>query len=253
LIDTHCHLTDTRLASQLPEVMARAAAAGVSNMVTVGTQPGDWEAALQVAERHPNVRCAIGVHPNHSHDVEIEQLLQLRGLQAHPAVVALGEMGLDYHYNHSPRDRQQQFLEIQLAMAVELNRPVIIHSRESTEDCLRVMKNYPVSAAVFHCFTGTVAEAEKILSAGYLLGFTGVVTYKNAPQLREIVRSIPADRLLVETDSPYLSPEPVRSQKTCEPAFVMHTARAVAAARGGSIEVIDQITTANAKTFYRWK
>jgi TatD DNase family protein len=232
--------------------LARAAAAGVSRMVTIGTQPGDWEACLALCRGHANIRCAIGVHPNHSHQVEFEQIALLRGLQADPAVVALGEMGLDYHYDFAPRDRQRRFLEAQLAMAVELNRPVVIHCREATDDCLAVMKNYPVPAAVFHCFTGTVAEAELILAAGYLIGFTGVVTYKNAPQLRQIAATMPMDRILVETDAPYLSPEPVRKQKTNEPSFVVHTAIAVAAARGLTGHEFDRLTTANAMAFYRW-
>jgi TatD DNase family protein len=232
MIDSHCHLTDTRLSCQLRDVLARAAAAGVDRMVTIGTQPGDWEACIGLCGQHTHLRCAIGVHPNHCHQVEIEQVALLRGLQANPSVVALGEMGLDYHYEFAPRDRQRRFLEAQLALAVELHRPVVIHCREAIDDCLAVMKGYPVTAAVFHCFTG-------------------VVTYKNAPQLREIARSIPADRILIETDAPYLSPEPMRKIKTNEPSFVVHTAAAIAAARGVDVEEIDRLTTANALRFYR--
>jgi len=252
LIDTHCHLTDPRLAEQLPAVLGRAKEAGVNRMVTIGTTPEDWDAAIAVCQANTNIRCAVGVHPNNSAEIPgpWEQLLKERLKDR--AVVALGEMGLDYHYDHSPRELQRRFFERQLSMAVEANLPVIIHSRESVDDCLMVMSNFQLPAAVFHCFTGTMGEAEKILAAGYWLGFTGVVTFKKTETLREIAKITPADRLLVETDSPYLSPEPRRNQKVNEPALVMFVAAAVAAARGQSLDELDTLTTGNASRFFRW-
>lgn len=253
MIDTHCHLTDPRLLPQIDDVIARARAAGVVRMVTIGTEPSDWQPCIDVCRRFDNVRCAVGVHPNHCHEVDPAEVPRLREVQREPAVVALGEMGLDYHHAFAPRELQLKFFEMQLELAAELKRAVVIHSRESIDDCLAVMRNYTVPAAVFHCFTGSAAEAKNVLDAGYLIGFTGVVTFKNAPQLREIARTMPADRILVETDAPYLSPEPFRKQKVNEPALVMHTAAAVATARGVSIEEIDQLTTANASRFYGWE
>jgi TatD DNase family protein len=253
MIDTHCHLTDPRLFPQLDGVLSRAASAGVARMVTIGTHPADWPAVIAVCRRRANVRCAIGVHPNYCHEVDFDQLPQLRQLQADPAVVALGEMGLDYHHHYAPKDRQAKFLEWQLDLARELERPVVIHCREAIDDCLAILRNYPKLSCVFHCFTGTRSEAERILAAGYLIGFTGVVTFKNGAALRELAAAMPSDRLLVETDAPYLSPEPVRSQKTNEPSFVMHTAAVVAAARKVSLAELDALTTANASSFYRWK
>jgi TatD DNase family protein len=166
--------------------------------------------------------------------------------------VALGEMGLDYHHAFAPRDRQARFFEAQLELAAELGRPVVIHCREAVDDCLAILKRFPTVPAVFHCFTGTAEEARRIWEGGYLTGFTGVVTFRNGQALREIARDAPADRILVETDAPYLSPEPMRKSKINEPAFVVHTAAAVASARSISLEELDELTTANALRFYRW-
>jgi len=252
MIDTHCHLTDPRLLGQIDAVLSRAAAAGVERMVTIGTRPGDWEAALAVAAGRQNIRCALGVHPNHCQEVELPEVAHLRGLQQNPAVVALGEMGLDYHYQFAPKPRQRQFLEAQLELAAELHRPVIIHCREAVDDCLAMLQQFADITAVFHCFTGTSDEANRIFEAGHLIGFTGVVTFRSGEALRGIAGSAPADRILVETDAPYLTPEPMRKQKINEPAMVMHTAAAVAAVRGITVAELDDLTTCNAREFYRW-
>lgn len=252
MIDTHCHLTDPRLLGQLDAVLNRAAAAGVVRMVTIGTDPGDWEAALQVCEGRQNIRCALGIHPNYCHEVELSEIANLRRAQQSPAVLALGEMGLDYHHGHASRQRQAEFFEAQLELAKELGRPVVVHCREAVDDCLSILKRFTGVEAVFHCFTGTAEEARRIWQAGYLTGFTGVVTFRNGAALREIARDAPADRILVETDAPYLSPEPMRKVKVNEPAFVVHTAAAVAAARGIDEVEVGRLTTANALRFYRW-
>jgi TatD DNase family protein len=252
MIDTHCHLTDERLANQLDGVLSRALQAGVGQMVTIGTHPGDWQPCLDVCRSQSRVRCALGVHPNYCNDAELDQLSQLTALQSDPAVVAVGEMGLDYHYDSVPVGRQRAFFETQLAIAATLGRPAVIHSRQAIDDCLAVLKNFPTVPAVFHCFTGTTDEAHRILDAGYLIGFTGVVTFKKTEELRKIAQSSPVDRILVETDAPYLSPEPVRSQKINEPALVMHVAALIANLRGLTLPDFDRQTTDNAKTFYRW-
>jgi TatD DNase family protein len=253
MIDTHCHLTDPRLLEQLDGVMARCADAGVNEMVTIGTDLEDAADAIQLCKSHSNVRCAVGIHPNYTANARVEDVAQLRGLQASPSIVALGEMGLDYHYDRATPAHQRQIFEAQLQLASELNRPVIIHCREAVDDTLAVMKAFPMVKAVFHCFTGTRDEALRILTAGHLLGFTGVITFKKNDELREIVKRTPIDRILVETDAPYLTPEPMRKVKTNEPSFVVHTARVVGEVKGVSYEEIDRITTNNAKTFYDWK
>ena len=252
MIDTHCHLTDPRLFEQLNAVLSRAAAAGVDRVVTIGTDIEDATAAIELCERKKNVRCAIGIHPNYSADARVEDVAKLRELQKHPAVVCLGEMGLDYHYDRADRTHQRQIFEAQLQLATEVNRPVVIHCREAVDDTLSVMQSFANMPAVFHCFTGMRDEARKILDAGYWLGFTGVITFKKNDELREIVAMTPIDRLLVETDAPYLSPEPVRNVKTNEPAFVVHTARVAAQVKGLAYEEFDRVATENALRFYRW-
>jgi TatD DNase family protein len=252
MIDSHCHLTDPRLHAQLADVLARAAAAGVTRMITIGTDRADDEAAISLCRTLPHVRCAIGVHPNYTHEADPADLPRLRELQADPSVVALGEMGLDYFHKFAPRQRQLQFFEPQLQLAQELNRPVVIHSREATDDTLAVMRGFPGVRAVFHCFTGSPDEARNILDAGYLLGFTGAITFKKNDALREAVALTPPDRMLVETDAPYLTPEPKRSQKTNEPALVVHVAETVARVKGVSLEEVDRRTTANVERFFGW-
>jgi TatD DNase family protein len=252
MIDTHCHLTDPRLQSQLDDVLARAAANGVTRMVTIGTDFDDARNAIALCKRLPNVRCAVGVHPNYTQNVELSDLPLLREIQADPVVLALGEMGLDYFHHFAPREKQFAVFEFQLQLATELGRPTVIHSREATDDTLAVMKNFPAVRAVFHCFTGSRDEARKILDTGYLLGFTGPITFKKSDELREVVRMTPEDRLLVETDSPYLTPEPMRKQKTNEPGFVKHVAEEVGRIKGWTVEQTDAITTRNAERFYGW-
>ena len=252
MIDTHCHLTEPRLFDQLPAVFVRAAAAGVSKIITIGTDLPDDEAAIRVCRSHSNVRCAIGVHPGHCDRAQLADLDRLGELIHSPGVIAVGEMGLDYHYEPVDRPRQIHFFQTQLQLAAGANLAVVIHSREAVDDTLAVMKNFPTVRGVFHCFTGTADEATRILDAGYFLGFTGVVTFKKTDEVREACRRTPDDRILVETDAPWLSPEPMRNQKVNEPAFVMHTARRVAEIRGTSIEAIDEMTTGNAKALFGW-
>ena len=251
MIDSHCHLTNPRLHDQLDRVLARAAAAGVSRMVTIGTDPDDAAAAITLCEKYPPLRCAIGVHPNECENLELAAVDRIADLIAHPMVVALGEMGLDYHYDGN-RARQRTFFEAQLALAASRSPawPVVIHCREAVDDALAVLAGFPQVRCVFHCFTGTADEAVRIVAAGHFLGFTGPVTFKNNDALRAIVKQTPLDRILVETDAPYLSPEPVRKQGTCEPAFVAHTLAAIACEHDVSVAEMDAITTRNTERFY---
>ncbi|HSZ56139.1 MAG TPA: TatD family hydrolase [Tepidisphaeraceae bacterium] len=252
MIDSHCHLTDPRLAEQLDMVLERAAAAGVERMITIGTDIDDAIKCIELCRSLENVRCAIGVHPNHCGQVPEEDLPRLRELQSDRSVIALGEMGLDYHHHFAPPDRQKEVFEFQLQVATELKRAVVIHCREATDDCLAIMRGFPRVRAVFHCFTGSIEEARKILDAGYLLGFTGAVTFKKNDALREACALVPLDRLLIETDAPYLTPEPVRKQKTNEPAFVAHVAAVVARVKNRTVAELDRITTRNVAALFGW-
>jgi TatD DNase family protein len=252
MIDTHCHLTDPRLLEQLDGVMQRCAEAGVDRVVTIGTDVQDAMDAIDLCKRRPNVRCVVGIHPNYIAGASVEDVAKIRALQGNETVVALGEMGLDYHYKDIPPAHQREMFEAQMQLAAEVGKAVVIHCREAVDDTLTVMRGFPGVAAVFHCFTGTRDEARRILDAGYLLGFTGVITFKKNDELREIVKMTPIDRLLVETDAPYLTPEPVRKIKTNEPSFVVHTARVAAEVKGVSYEEFDRDVGENASRFYRW-
>lgn len=250
VIDTHAHLTDPRLLNQLEDVVDRARRASVDRIITIATSLADAHEAVSLCEGRSNLFCAIGIHPNHGNESLLEDVDALRPLAANASVVALGEMGLDYHWNTVAHDRQRAFFEKQLGLARELGMPVIIHSREAIADSLEVMRSFPGVAAVFHSFTGTPDEAKKIVDAGYFVGFTGPVTYKKNDDLRKAARSIPIDRIFVETDSPYLSPEPVRAQRINEPAHVIHIARKIADLFGMMIEDFDAQTTRNAEKFF---
>jgi TatD DNase family protein len=252
MIDSHCHLTDPRLFSQLDEVLSRATAAGVTRIITIGTSIADAQATIALCRGRDNVRCAIGIHPNHSHEANLDDVNRLRDLQADPSVVALGEMGLDYFHNFSDRARQKTFFEAQLKLAAELSRPIVIHSREAIADTLEILKHFPTVPAVFHSFTGTLAESEQIFAAGYSMGFTGPITFKKNDLLREVVAKAPHERVFVETDAPWLSPEPMRKQKTNEPAFVIHTAAVVAREWGVNLQHVDEIASDNAQQFFSW-
>jgi TatD DNase family protein len=252
MIDSHCHLTYKQLHDQLEGVLVRAARAGVTQMVTIGTTIPDARQAIALCKRLPNVRCAVGIHPHYSADATPDDLAALAELEREDVVVAVGEMGLDYHYDFSPKDRQKHVFEAQLRLAKERNRPIVIHCREAVDDCLAILVDFPTIPAVFHCFTGTAEEARRIIERGYYLGFTGVVTYKRSDELRQVARFVPADRFLVETDAPYLSPEPMRKMKVNEPSFVVHTADAVAAARGVDRAEIDRLTTENCQRLFRF-
>jgi TatD DNase family protein len=251
LVDTHCHLTYPGLFEQPAAVLARAAAAGVGRVVTIGTHPADHPKALALARDHAPVFAALGIHPHHAAETDdgYRPLLET-ALRTHPKVLALGECGLDYHYDFAPRPRQHAVFVTQLDMARRLALPVVLHVREAHDDALAILKDFPDLRLVVHCFTGTPAECDRWLARGAYVGITGIVTYKNAADVRHAATRVPADRLLVETDAPYLSPEPVRKVKTNEPAHVAHTARFVAALRGLPPDDLARQTTDNAARFY---
>jgi TatD DNase family protein len=252
MIDTHCHLTDDRLFSQIKDVMSRATAANVTSMITIGTGIEESLRCIAVCQTQRNVRCAVGVHPGYVDEEKFEELPDLREMQNDPNVVAIGEIGLDYFRGKANRDRQMKFLQWQLQLANEVKKPVVIHSREAIDDCLAVLKDFPTVMGVFHCFTGTADEARQILDAGYMLGFTGVITFKNTQALRDIIGFTPMDRLLIETDAPYLTPEPMRKQKVNEPALVAFVGVKLAEIKAISIEEMDRLTTANARALFDW-
>jgi TatD DNase family protein len=254
MIDTHCHLTHARFAGDADAAIARAVAAGVTACITIGTGVDDAVHARELARRHPGVVFATaGLDPFSSHaaggafDAAFEAL---SALVAGGGFVAIGEIGLDYHYELDPHPVQAERFERQLELAARLALPVVIHVREAHRDMAAILASHPRNTGVIHSFTGGPAEAEAYLSIGWFLAVNGVVTFKNADELRAAARIVPSERILVETDSPYLAPNPKRGAR-CEPAFVTHTLSALASLRGEDVAALDAATTANARALFR--
>lgn len=255
MIDTHCHLLHRGLGERVEAVLAAARAAGVHGCITVATTTADALRGAELARTHRDVWCTAGVHPLHAD--EPCDWSQMRAAGEEPRCVAWGELGLDNHYANPPRELQRRVLEEQLAMIARwrgegLAKPVVVHCRRAVSDLLPVLRasGLPADRFVFHCFTEGPAEARMVLDFGAWISFTGVVTFRNAPEVAEAALLVPADRILCETDAPYLSPEPVRSTRPCEPAFVMHTARFLAALRGEAFADFERTVDANAHRFF---
>ncbi len=251
MIDSHCHLTFPQLRDDLDGVLKRAADAGVTHLVTIGTNVVESSAAYDLSRRFDHIAATAGVHPCYDESAQ-DVTPQLRDLLSDPKVVAVGECGLDYFHDEVPRDAQRGSFLRQLALAAEVGKPVVVHSRESVGDCLEIVADFPHVRAVFHCFTGTVAEADRLAEAGHYVGFTGPLTFKKNNALRDAASRIPMDRLLVETDAPYLSPEPLRGKRPCEPGYVAHTLETLARVRGLPAAEMDQITADNTRRFLGW-
>jgi len=254
MIDTHCHLTSKQLLSRQQEVIDRAELAGVVKMITVSTGSEDAIAARDLAEADSRVFCSSGIHPLYA-DSQWNWDLVLEAARS-PRCVAWGELGLDRHYDDPPFSLQKQLLEEHLALIEEQKgdvRPIIVHCRLAVDDLLPIFTNSILNPErfVFHCFTETPAQAEKILDFGAMISFTGVVTFPNAPQVADAARLVPPDRILVETDAPYLSPVPVRKVRPNEPKFVVHTAAFLAKLRGVEPEEFEQQLDQNATNFFK--
>lgn len=251
LIDSHCHLTYDVLAGQIDAVLARAAAAGVGECITIATDLADADRALALAKTHPQIHVVAGIHPHESGKVQPLWDEALYVIAARDDVHAVGEMGLDYHYDFSDRAAQLQVFRRQMEIATLVKKPVVIHCREAHADTLAALRDFPsLPGVVFHCFTGTTTEAREILDRGYWISLTGVVTFKRSDELRAVAKMLPADRLMVETDSPYLSPEPLRNVRTNEPSHIVHTANCIARERGLSLEELTALTEANTRRFF---
>jgi len=247
LVDSHCHLDFPDFADELDAVVARARAAGIERMVTISTRVKRLAEVSAIAERFPDVYCSVGTHPHNAHE---ELDVTVADLVAHtksPKVVALGEAGLDYHYDDSPREAQERGFRTHIAAARETGLPLVIHTREADADTARILEEEMGKGAfpaVLHCFTGGPDLARRAIALGLSISFTGILTFKNSAALRDIAASLPADRILVETDAPYLAPGKFRGKRN-EPAFVVETAKALADARGVTLDEIAQQTTAN--------
>jgi len=247
LVDSHCHLDDEKFAADLEAVIERAQAAGVESLMAIGTGngPPDLEVAIRLADRYPCFYATVGVHPHDAAKATPATFEHLRALLHHPKVLAIGEIGLDYHYDFSPREVQREVFSTQLRLAVEALKPIVIHTREAWDDTLRLIdENPPPRAGIMHCFTGGPVEARQALDRGFYLSFGGVLTFPKAQNVRDAARITPDDRLLLETDAPYLAPVPHRGRRN-EPAFLVETARRLAEVRGSTPEEIASLTTQN--------
>ena len=249
-VDSHCHLNYKGLVEDQQGVLARARAAGVSRMLNISTRASEWDAVIAVAERESDVMASVGIHPHEADvhpDVETATLVEKA---AHPRVIGIGESGLDYYYDHSDRARQRESFRNHVAAARETQLPLIVHTRDAEDDTWEILSEemgrgaYP---ALIHCFTASQDFAEKVLSLGLYISISGIVTFRNAKALQEAAKAVPLDRLLIETDSPFLAPVPHRG-RPCEPAFVADTARFLAELRGEPVETLAEATSAN---FYR--
>jgi TatD DNase family protein len=247
LVDSHCHLDFPDFATELDAVVARAKAGGIGLMLTIGTKLSEVDGVLAVAERFPDVWCTVGIHP---HEAEAEPMVdaeRLVALTRHPKVVGIGETGLDYFYEHSPRAAQERNFRTHIEAARATGLPLIVHTRDADADTARILSEEQKRGAfkgVIHCFSSGAALAQTALELGFYISFSGIVTFKKAENVRAVARSAPRDRLLVETDSPYLAPVPHRGKRN-EPAFVADTARQVAALQGMPLTELAAVTSDN--------
>ena len=247
LVDSHCHLDFPDFASELDDVVARARTAGIARLVTISTRVRRHAGVLAITERFPEVYCSVGTHPHYAHEELDITAVDLIARTQHPKVVALGEAGLDYHYDRSPRDAQECGFRTHIAAARETGLPLVIHSREADADTARILEEETGQGAfpaVLHCFTGGADLARRAVALGLSISFTGILTFKNSTALRAIAAELPADRILVETDAPYLAPLPFRGKRN-EPAYVVETAKILAETRGLSFDDIAQQTSEN--------
>jgi TatD DNase family protein len=251
-IDSHCHLDYEGLVEDQQGVLERARAAGVTRMLNISTRASEWDSVIATADRESDVMASVGIHPHEADihpDVETETLV---AKARHPKVIGIGESGLDYYYDRSDRGRQRQSFRAHVAAARETRLPLIVHTRDAEEDTYDILAEemgkgrYP---ALIHCFTASQDFADKVLALGLYISISGIVTFKNAKDLQEVARTVPKDRLLIETDSPFLAPVPHRGRR-CEPAFVADTARFLAGLRGESVEALAAATSANFLTLF---
>jgi TatD DNase family protein len=249
LIDSHCHLDSAEFNDDRDEAIERALAAGVENMLAIGTGngPPDLEAGIRLAEKHPAFYATVGIHPHDAAKAGADDFKRLGGLLAHPKVLAAGEIGLDYHYDFSPREIQKSAFIEQMEIAAQARKPIVIHTREAWEDTLALIEQYWTAhglGGIMHCFSGGPEEARRAVDLGFYLSFGGIVTFPKALAVQEAAKSAPRDRILIETDAPYLAPVPKRGKRN-EPALIVHTARKLAELRGESYEDVCETTAEN--------
>jgi TatD DNase family protein len=250
LVDTHCHLD---MLPDLDDVLARMSAAGVGRAVTIGVDLASSEWAVEAARSHPQVWATVGLHPHDAKDRTDELMARLSERASDERVVAIGEAGLDYHYDHSPRDVQREVFAEQIRLAHRIGKTLVIHTRDAWDDTFAILERERVpERTVFHCWSGDSANARRALAIGTILSFSGTVTFANANDLRDAVEIAPLDRIVVETDSPFLTPHPHRGKRN-EPAYVRHVAEKIAEVKGVALEEVERATADNAARLFGWR
>lgn len=252
IIDSHCHLHDEKFADDLSSVLMRAKNAEVKEFITIGCDIPTTKKAQSLASLFPNIYFSAGFHPHEANKLDSEALRDLKSLAQDQKCVAIGEIGLDYYYLHSDKLAQLDAFQKQMDLALELNLPVVIHLRDAFDDCVLILKKYPallIKRVVIHCFTGSLAEAKVFQDLGCLISLSGIITFKKPGELREVAREISLERLLIETDCPYLAPHPYRGQRN-EPSMIVHVLHAIAQARNEDISVVMQQIYQNARQFF---
>jgi TatD DNase family protein len=249
MIDSHCHLAAAQFNDDRDAVIKRARAAGVSPMVTIGDTMTESEANMTIIEQHDDVFATVGVHPHHAKDWQDTHLDQLKKWTEHKKVVGIGEIGLDYHYMHSPKKEQQEVFRTQLTLAKELDLPITVHSREAIEDTWNIISDIKPQKLVLHCCCELFADVKRFLEQGYFLSFTGIATYPKSIEIRETIKHCPLDQLMIETDAPFLAPQKYRGKRN-EPAYVVDVAKCVAEMKTLSLEEVEKATTDNTVHFF---
>ncbi len=249
LFDTHAHYDDAAFDADREALLARLPEDGVRYVVNVGCDLASSRRAAELAETYDYIYAGVGIYPGNAEECTPAALSELRRLAALPKVVAIGEIGLDYHYETPPRDVQREAFRAQLRLAQELGLPVSVHDREAHGESLAIIREFPGVRGVFHCFSGSVEMARELVALGWYIGFTGVVTFKNAKKTVEVAKDVPADRILIETDCPYLAPEPCRGTR-CDSSLLVHTGAKIAALRGAAAQDLYAVTCENACHFY---
>lgn len=249
LTDTHAHYDDEGFDSDRYQLLDRLFEESVNKIVSVGCAYDRWQPTLELAERYDGIYAALGIHPEDIYDLPEDYLQRLEELSRHPKVKALGEMGLDYHYENYDRERQIKVFREQLQLADRLSMPVIIHSRDATADTLEILRDLRPKKAVMHCFSGSAEVAREILSMGLYISFTGVVTFKNARRAVEACAEVPLDRLMLETDCPYMAPVPYRGQR-CDSSMIRSTAEKIAEIKGITADEVIELCNENADRFF---
>ena len=252
LIDTHAHLTFPELADQVDDILMRSKDAGVIGWINIGTAPDNLEPVMRQVNTYENMWAGLGYHPHDASMITDEHLAYLKKLCQHDKVVGIGECGLDYHYMQSPMEDQKRVFIAQLDLAVELQKPVIVHTREAFDDTMDILAEYDgkLKNLVIHCYGGDDQQTQLVIDRGYYVSFTGTITFKNSEPLRQVAKNIPVDRIMLETDCPYISPAPKRNIRPNEPALMIHTAAQIAEIHGLTPDAFADISLQTSKSFF---